>query len=452
MMTASSSNDFNLIRWFSITATISIAVVSTLAAWALSAFLTDRMINQESELTANFVRSIAAVENTYSYFNQEDDASKAEIQALLAHTKRIPGVLRINVYSADRKMLWSSDATLIGLHFANNRELDQALAANLVIHSGVVDPKNLIKAEHRELTLGTHHFVENYIPIFDDAGQKVVGVVELYKIPTELFATIEAGVRLIWLTAAGTGLVLFMTLFWIVKRAHGIIKAQGERLIESESLAVVGEMGSAVAHGLRNPLASIRSSAELAMGGELPSDARECAQDIVDQVDRLEGWIRELLTYAKPSHANLGPVNINEVLLESLATYSRELARRDIGIRRELATNLPTIRGDAPLLRQMIGSLISNACEATAPGGWIALRSSCNANKQIVIEVADSGSGMSAEKLRQVFKPFYTSKPKGLGLGLPLAKRMVERLGGAIELESAAGKGTTIRLLLQAWN
>ena len=137
------------------------------------------------------------------------------------------------------------------------------------------------------------------MPIFDVHGRRIVGVVELYKVPADLFETLAEGRRLIWLAAVVAAAFLYAALFWIVLRAQRIIEIQGDRLVESESLAVVGEMGSAVAHGLRNPLAAIRSSAELALESPLPDQARECAQDIVAQVDRLEGWVRQLLTPAE---------------------------------------------------------------------------------------------------------------------------------------------------------
>lgn len=444
--------DFNLIRWFSLTAMVSIALVSGLAAWALSSFLTDRMIRQESEVTASFVRSIVATENAYGYFDGSYKATEGQLEVFLKHMDNIYGVLRTNVYSAERVVIWSSDKSLVGKRFDGNEELEEALEANLVIHSGVVDPRHLIKDEHLHLASGQNRFVESYVPIFDSQGNKVVGVVELYKVPTELFEAISEGVRLIWIAAVGTGLTLFLALFWIVLRAHRIIEAQGEKLVESESLAVVGEMGSAVAHGLRNPLASIRSSAELALGSDLPEDARSCAQDIVAQVDRLEGWIRELLTYAKPSHANLGPVVINEVLEDSIASHVRELERRQITLRRAYAEGLPAVRGDGPLLRQMIGSLISNASEAMTAPGAITVRSFLDGDGRVVVQVADNGPGISSDKLGMVFKPFYTSKPKGLGLGLPLVKRMIERIEGKVELDSVAGKGTTVTLSFPAWN
>jgi len=449
--TARLGRPFNLIRWFSLTALASVALVSILAAILFSNFLTDRMIRHDAEITADFVRSIVATENAYAYFDGSKNTPASQLQGFLDHMNRMPGVLRTNVYSADRRMVWSSDRSLIGKHFERNDELEEALRADLVINSGITDPAHLPKSEHQHLANAESRFVESYVPIFDIHGRQVVGVVELYKVPKELFEAIETGERLIWIVAAAAGLFLYGTLFWIVNRAQRIMEAQDDQLIESEALAIVGEMGSAVAHGLRNPLASIRSSAELSLESELPPEARECAQDIVDQVDRLEGWVRELLTYAKPSHANLSSVNLNDILQESLSNYARNLERLHINVSLNLATDLKNIRGDAPMLCQMIGSLIANAMEAMGSGGELDLSSRMDPRGQVVAEIRDNGPGIAPSELGSIFKPFFTSKTKGLGLGLPLVRRVIERLGGSVELESAPGKGTVVRLYFPLW-
>lgn len=442
---------FNLIKWFSLTALVSVALVSGMSAWAFSSFLTERMIRQEAEITAGFVRSIVTTENAYAYFDGTTNATAQQLQGFLDHMTRMPGVLRTNVYSADRQMVWSSDPALIGQRFERNDELEEALQADLVVHSGIIDPAHLPKSEHQRLGSSSNRFIESYIPIFDAEGRHVVGVVELYKVPSELFATIEAGEKMIWIASGIAGLFLYMALFWIVQRAHGIIEAQGDKLIENESLAIVGEMGSAVAHGLRNPLAAIRSSAELSMESPIPPEARECAEDIITQVDRLEGWIRQLLTYAKPAHANLSAVEINGVFQEALTNAAKDLDRKKISVSRDFADNMPATRADGAMLLQLIGSLIANAMEAMPEGGQISVRTSNASNSMVLAEISDNGHGISAKDLNLIFKPFYTSKAKGLGLGLPLVRRVIERLGGTVEVESHTGKGTTVCLHLPIW-
>ncbi len=441
---------FNLMRWFSLTALFSVTAVSVAAALALSAFLTERMIRQEAELTAGFVRSVVDTENAYHFFQGGPRTTDAEKGEIFTHMTKMPDVVRTNVYSPQRQMIWSSDAKLIGRSFDDNDELDEALKAELVVHSGVVDRERLPKAEYQDFDAGVRQFVESYIPIFDEQGRQVIGVVELYKIPRPLFDAIRSGERLIWAAAFAAGVFLYAALFWIVRRAHWIIERQREQLIESEALALVGQMSAAITHGLRNPLSSIRSSAEISLSSELPADARDYISDIVGQVDRLELWIRQLLTYAKPAHARIEAVDINAVLAKTVDTYRHDLERQKMAVRLELAPGLPPVRGEAAMFGQLIGSLIANASEAMPEGGEIVLGSRPDPVGGVVVEVVDNGPGMTQESADSVFKPFFSTKHNGMGLGLPLVQRLIERLGGTVDLASKLGKGTTVRLHLRA--
>ena len=448
---AHQTRPFNLLRWFSLTALGSVLLVSILAAWVFSSFLTDRMIRQEAEITAGFVRNIVATENAYSYFDASHDGKVLQLQDFLDHLTRMPEVLRTNIYSADRRMLWSSDSSLIGQLFEHNDELEEALRSDLVIHSGIIDPANLPKTEHLHLGGSRNRFIESYVPIFDVHGRKVVGVVELYKVPNELFEAIKTGVMMIWLTSGVGGLFLYLALFWIVRRAHGIIETQSDTIQDSDSLALAGEIGAAVATRLRNPLATIRSSAELSLESALPPEAVECSHDIITEVDRMESWIRLLQTYAIPPDAILAAININTVLRESLNSFKRDFERQGIEVNQQLAENLPPVGADPALLTQLIGNLIANAMEALRSGGEITVRSGCDPNGLIFIEIRDNGRGINPADLSLIFKPFFTKKAKGLGLGLSLVRRVVERLGGSVAADIDVGKGTAIRIHLPAW-
>jgi DNA-binding NtrC family response regulator len=170
------------------------------------------------------------------------------------------------------------------------------------------------------------------------SGEEVIGVVEVYKSPDALLSAVEAGKRLIWLTAAAGGLVLYLVLFWIVKRTSAVMLEQRDRLIANETMVAIGEMASAVAHGLRNPLASIRSSAELALQDSAERSSRESLTDVVAQADRLEAWIRELLTGARPTSIELAPLDIVDVLEDCLDGFRGEFEKRGV----ELALTLST--------------------------------------------------------------------------------------------------------------
>lgn len=447
---------FNLTRWFAVTSLVCVGAISLAAAQLISALFTDRLLRRDAEVTMEFVQSVIAADEFAGHFSTPADAvRRAVLENSFQRIAQIPDVLRANVFLADGTVILSTDPRLVGRRLGRNDELESALAGRLVFNSGVVR-----KQEHVGIDLpfsgkGRAYFVEIYVPIQNGDAHQVAGVVELYKTPDALSEAINDAHRIIWASATLGGALLFAALFWIARRADSIMRHQQQRLLESETLALVGEMASAVAHAVRNPLAAIRSSAEMAAEvGPSP----EQSEDIVREVDRIEGWVRELLGYTHPAAGQRQAIDANAVLRKSVDDFEREAAKRQVQLTAQLGERLPAVRGDAALLGQVVNSLIANAIDAAidaAPdavsgaGRRIDVRSRMAADAHHVeIEVADNGVGIPEGQLETVFKPFFTTKPRGLGLGLPLAKRVLERYGGALKVASTPGVGTTFTIRL----
>jgi signal transduction histidine kinase len=360
-------------------------------------------------------------------------------------------VLRTNLYSRERRIIWSSDPSLTGRSFAgeSNPELDAALTGELEIHEEEAHGESAAKAEHSNLREGEDRFIELYVPVRDVSRSRVVGAVELYRSSRLLRESIASGVRLIWLGALGAAALLFLSLLPLVRRADTMIRDQQQRIVETETLAAMGDLGSAVAHGVRNPLAVIRTSAELVRDGK-GDTGREAAADIMDQVDRLEHWVRELLTYVHLPAGERKPVDLRLVAQDCLDRFAVEMRRRGVVGTAELEDGLPAVRGDPTLLGQVFGSLVANAVEAMPHGGRLEIRGAQRDQRFVKVEIRDTGVGMSGEQLSRALKPFHTTKSQGLGVGLPLARRIVERMGGRIRLASRLGEGTTVELDLPA--
>jgi signal transduction histidine kinase len=438
---------FNLSRWFAIVGLVSIATVGVASALLLSSFLTERMLRQEGQMTMQFVQSLVATEKSLpEYLTGAQTRDAAELKAALRHIAAVPDALRANIYNRARELIWSTDPKLVGRTFGANAELDEALAGRLVVHGDAEDDEdNPHKEEHIDLDEGDY-FVEVYVPVRDTLRGKVIGVVELYKSPRALGEALRTGRLYIFLGAGVAGLFLYLTLFSLSRRADAVIHAQQERLLESEILATVGEMGSAVAHGIRNPLAAIRSSAELALDGS-PEIARETAQDIIAEADRLEAWVRNLLSYARPLAGAHEAVALPQLVDGAIDHFAREMEKRGISRRCALAHDLPPAKGDSFLLGQVLHSLLANAVEAVENGGMIEIAGrNLPAQRRVELTIRDSGPGMTSEQLKRVFTPFYTTKAKGMGVGLALAKRIVERFGGCIRIDSTPGQGTAVFL------
>lgn len=440
---------FNLSRWFAVVALVSITLLAVALGALLHRFITQRLQWQEAVLTKDFVQNLVQLEKPLQIFLADPQRGlNAESEAAFLDIARMPDMLRANVYSPGLRMLWSSDRALIGRSFGPNAELDAALAGSVVTKTVHPKPAGPEKSEHQDLQ-PTTTFVEIYVPVVDVSGRRVLAVIEFYKDPRALQAVLDKLWQYIALGAGASGLLLFAALFGMVRRADRTIRHQQKQLVENETLAVIGEMSAAVAHGIRNPLASIRSSAELIQDGDL-AQAHAAAADIVGQSDRLETWVRELLAYTRPIDEAAAPVPLQPLVARCLEAFAREMERRNIRCHNALAADVPAVRGDPLLLGQVLSSLLANAVEALDTQGDITVKCEwVRGQTQLALCVQDSGPGMSAAQLQRVGKPFQTTKPRGLGVGLALARRVIERFGGRLDIDSNPGQGTTVRLHLQ---
>lgn len=450
---------FPLTRRFGVVALGVIAVIAAASFWLLSWFMTQRLLLQEGTLTRDFVHSLLLVEQPLRrYFDRPAAPAPEQVEEALEHFARLPDMLRTNIYAADRRLMWSSDATLTGRRFGANDDLERALGGAVVVErkdaSDIADGK----AEHESLARPARFFIEIYVPVIDADSGRVIGAIEFYKHPRGLIAIVHELRVYTALGAAAFGLLLFGALFGLVRRADRLIRAQQQRLLDNETFAVVGEMSSVVAHGIRNPLAVIRSSAELILdgarlprpGGGADAATAEAAQDIVTQADRLGAWVRELLSYTRAGELRPQPLALAPLVRSCLQEFAREFERRHVGASATLDDALPQVQGDALAVGQILRSVLANALDAVPAGGRIAVRARLSADgRWLLLAVQDNGKGMDDAQRARVGKPFFTTKAHGLGVGLALARRVLERGGGTLAIDSAPGHGTTVTLGLR---
>jgi signal transduction histidine kinase len=438
---------FHLLRWFAVLSAIVIALGASVLAWVISSFLTEQMFRREANLSSEFVHNVLVSDGSIAYLKHTNDAALNErFRSTIAHLTNMREVMRTNVYGSDRSVLWSSDADLIGQRFADNHELDEAMTGELVVEAGRITEDARLKREHQGLSKSAVFFIETYIPIREAAGQPVIGVVELYKAPLALTEAIHEGQWRVATAAASGALVLYGSLFWLVRRADRTMRRQQQLLRESETLAVIGEMASSVAHNIRNPLASIRSSAELNLDST-DAHAAEGFHDILRDVDRISSRITELLHMSQQGPTDSRHINLvgllQDCVREQLDAFHRQQQSLEFA-----PPSLPAlVQADPHLMQQVLHSVLANASEAMS-AGRTCMVSVREAGPSWVVEIADEGPGMGADTITQVFRPFFTTKPKGLGLGLPLARRIVERMNGRLTLRSLPGEGTTVTIEL----
>lgn len=440
---------FHLMRRFGAASLVVIAAIAIANALVLSNFVTGRLLDREAQVTMDFVQNVLQADGSLGYLSDPGDARlAARFAESVVHFKTMPDVQRINVYGRDRAVLWSTDSHLVGQHFDRNDELEKALTGEMVVEAGSIEDHDRTKTEHVGLNALSSFFVETYIPIRAPGRSEVIGVFELYKAPVALTTVIKDGQRQVWLAAILGAFVLHLTLFWIVRSAHRKIQEQHHRLLRTETMAAVGELASSVAHNIRNPLASIRSSAEVALELDM-SPSREQSQDIMTSVDRIEGWLRDLVGFAHVDAVAATPIDASRLLQTCFADSEGNFRRAGITGEVQVEAEPLCIRADRALLGHVLFGLVANAIEATGPGGRITGRVMAIPGK-VRIAISDSGCGMTPEQVSRLFGLFFTTKPRGLGIGLTLAHRAVQRFGGSIRAESTVGSGTVFTIDLPA--
>jgi len=226
------------------------------------------------------------------------------------------------------------------------------------------------------------------------------------------------------------------------------------QLVQSEKLASIGEMSAAVAHGLRNPLASLRAAAQLVRRHPDAPSSAEHLSAIIDEVDRLDRRISHLLSFSRPAPYHPMPEDVARLLEELLPAFGELLRERHIDVRLDLSPAIPAVRVDPMQLEQALVEIISNALDAMPAGGELRLAATAHSNNgsqptEVAIEVGDTGPGIPDQVMPSVCEPFFTTRQEGTGLGLAIAKRYVEQNGGRLEIVSRPG-GTTVRVRLPA--
>jgi two-component system sensor histidine kinase PilS (NtrC family) len=233
------------------------------------------------------------------------------------------------------------------------------------------------------------------------------------------------------------------------------IKRMEEQVRQADRLAAIGRLAAGLAHEIRNPIGSIRGSVEVLGGSlELQDDDRRLMDIVLRESDRLDAIIRDFLQFSRPPHLVRVPTDLSGMLDEILLMLSHQPgaqgAEPRVRIRRDVTE--PTVKADVDpsQMRQALWNLCLNAVEAMPQGGELRVGVRTvppqSGRPMVEITIEDTGVGITAAELTQVFEPFYTTKPHGTGLGLAIAHRIVEDHGGEMRVQSEPYRGTRFTL------
>lgn len=219
-----------------------------------------------------------------------------------------------------------------------------------------------------------------------------------------------------------------------------------ERVREQAALARLGEMAAVIAHEVKNPLAAVRGAIQV-IGRRLPAGSSDApvVTEIIARIDALDELLKDLLLFARTPQPRFAPVDLASLIRLTAEFLSADPALSKLRI--DIAGTAASVVGDAELLRIAFQNLLLNAAQAMHGAGTATVRLTSEGQVQR-IAIVDRGPGLSPEARSNLFRPFFTTKSRGTGLGLPTAKRLVELHGGSIDVDSRTGEGTTVTVTL----
>ena len=220
------------------------------------------------------------------------------------------------------------------------------------------------------------------------------------------------------------------------------------RMEHADRLASAGEMAAGIAHEIKNPIAGVLGALQV-FDDETPAnhDRKEIFTEMIAQLERVNHAINDLLSYARPTPPVFEQSNLNDLIKRTISLLSQQIKQKRVEISTDFIRDEIKIAADKKQLQQVIWNILLNAVQAIEQEGKVNI-SLVDENSSILIQVIDTGKGITLEQLSHVFQPFYTTKHKGTGLGMTISKRIVEQHRGTITINSTSGKGTIVTIML----
>ncbi|MFH1746202.1 MAG: ATP-binding protein [Planctomycetota bacterium] len=221
-------------------------------------------------------------------------------------------------------------------------------------------------------------------------------------------------------------------------------EAVEERLTEAKHLAQIGQLAASLAHEIKNPLAGISGAIEVIRDSMKPdAQHRPILDEVLRQISRLDGTVKDLLVYARPKPPSFRKCDLEEIVARTLTVLREEPELQRVSLKHVNSHMLPTIEADENQIEQLLTNLLLNAAQASPDDGLVRLTTATQPDGVRVI-VEDRGNGMDPRICQRAMEPFFTTKAKGTGLGLPICRKIAETHGGRITVRSVVGQGTEV--------
>ncbi|BHH84068.1 two-component sensor histidine kinase [Desulforhopalus sp. 52FAK] len=366
----------------------------------------------------------------------------------------------VTIYDSSRNIIsYSTDQDLIGKKDLGGFEYSMALEG--VPNSRLAYNGSVLSLLH--ITDKVKCNLRTFIPFKqvrnDGEGELIMGVIEIEKdLSRNYLHIIKFQGRIIVVSSIVMG-ILFLVLRSIVSRAGEKIEKRAierqrleEKLNQAERLAHLGTMVATVSHEIKSPLGIVRSTAEILVKRikKIAPGNEHLAKIVVDETVRLNNIVVEFLDFARPQKPQLQLKGLNDIVRKVLDFISPELKRKNIDLISDLSPHLPPNNIDPDLMYRALLNILVNGMQAMEEGGEFQITTRKNEEGENEISIRDTGDGMSLEKSKKIFEPFFTDKNKGTGLGLAITQNIIVSHGARLSVQSSEGEGTTFTIRFPA--
>ncbi len=325
-------------------------------------------------------------------------------------------------------------------------------------HTGSIDEKVLagtVPFESRKVQFGVQSLLEIAAPL--RLGGEIAGIVRVGLERGNTDKILDENRRNMFLFLSFVVLIALLSMWLLYQNQNrhlaGVVEMT-RQLEKAERLSSLGQLAAGVAHEIRNPLNAVSMASQRLRREYMPGEKERRDEFMVltgvirDEIRRLNGIIEEFLTFSKSRRLELRDCPVQEVLQKIVNLVSEEAEVRGIRFRTDWAVAPVVVPMDMDKLQQALFNFVKNAMESISGEGVVTLAVRGTENGRVSLRVTDTGCGMTTEEVERIFNPEYTTKEKGLGLGLPLAHEIVRGHGGEIRVLSRKGQGTTFEILL----
>jgi signal transduction histidine kinase len=457
---------FNLLRSFALLSLVSVIVIGVVSGIVVLRYVSTHLLQRETAITEQFIQSIVDTSHGGPIAADVDltDAAResGRVAALLADIVHIPDVVRANVYAPNATLVWSTEKNLIGKHFEFNDELRRALEGKSASH--IVRVGETRKAEHAFFSEDVRDFVEIYVPLWSPDRSRIIGVAEIYRVPHALFRALAQGKLIVFGGGLAGGLFLYAVLFWIVHRAHNVIRVQQQRLeneigehkhdkqtlrrsehalhvlsgkllgaqeqerkrIAAELHDGLGQSLSAIKFNLERGLKALEPCAGECGGIDMMQGAIERVRDAVDEVRRISMDLRPSIL------DDLG-------ILATIEWFCREFQQvyPHIGIDKRITVTEGDVSDILKIVIYRIMQEAFNNVAKHASADRIVLVLAREADT-LRLSIGDNGRGFSPQ--------VANNKSDYKGVGMQSMRERTELSGGELRIDTRPGEGTTIEV------